>query len=236
MPAYSEVAVEQILPKKPTAAWKKYLATRNDSSNAEQWASTLGNQTLVNASEKRHNDLFDKKKIRYALSCFPCTKALSGYSHWTSKQIQARAKNLAAAALKVWTLPEEFNATIQDVAEIFTLDSDLNAFTSTRPATFSVSNMAQEISTWRELLREVVRKFYTLDGDTFRRAAQMENVPKRLFQTEPTNFKIDDGFYMKIDFDTKTCLRSTKILVENFDRLGGTNFKDEIWFTLRQET
>ena len=235
LPAYSEVDVEQILPKKPNAAWKNYLIERNDLQFHEPWIQALGNQTLVNASEKGRNDVFGKKKIRYALSSFSCTKTLSGYSHWTSKQIQARAKNLATAALKVWTLPEEFNATIQDATEIFTLDSDLNAFTSTRPATFSFSNMAQEISTWRELLREVVRQLYALDGNTFRRAAQLENVPKRLFQTEPTNFKIDDGFYMKIDFDTKTCLRATKILVENFDRLGGTNFKDDIWFTIRQD-
>lgn len=236
LPAYSEVAVEQILPKKPNPAWKNYLSERGDSQAYELWLQALGNQTLVNAAEKGRNDIFDKKKIRYAQSCFSCTKTLSGYSHWTSKQIQARAKNLAAAALKIWTLPEEFNATIQSAPEIFNLDSDFNAFTSTHPATFSISNTAQEISTWRELLREVVRKFYALDSDNFRRATQLENVPKKLFSSEPRNFKIDDNFYMKIDFDTKTCLRATKILVENFDRLGGTNFKDEIWFTLRQET
>ena len=236
LPAYSDVAVEQILPKKPNAAWKKYLTERGDLQAYEPWLQALGNQTLVNGSEKGRGDLFDKKKIRYALSCFSFTRALSGYSPWTSKQIQARAKNLAAAALKVWTLPEEFNATIQDAADVFNLDSDFNAFTWTKPATLSVFGTEMKMPYWNHMLHEVAQQLYALDGDTFRRATQLENVPTRLFQTEPTNFKIDDNFYVKIDFDAKTCLRMMKILAENFDRVGGTNVKDEIWFTLKPQS
>lgn len=236
LPAYSDVAVEQILPKKPNAAWKSYLTERGDLQAHEPWIQALGNQTLVNASEKGRGDLFEQKKIRYALSCFSFTKALSGYSQWTSKQIQARAQKLAAAAVKVWTLPEEFNATIQNATEIFKLDSgDFNAFTWTKPATLSVFGKEMKMTHWNRLLWEIAKQLYALDKDNFRKAAQLENVPKRLFQTKPTNFKIDDGFYIKIDFDAKTCLRMAKILADNFDKFGDTNCKDEIWFTLQPQ-
>ena len=233
--AYSDVAVEQILPRKPNDNWKKHLTERGDLQAYEPWLQALGNQTLVNGSDKGRGDLFDKKKIRYALSCFACTKALSGYSHWTSKQIQARAKNLAATALKVWTLPEEFNATIQDAENIFTLDSDFNDFTGKHPATLSVCDKEMNVRYWKNLLCEIARQLYARDGDTFRRAAHFENVPKSLFQTEPTDFKLDDDFYMKTGFSAKDCLRIAKLLTENFDRVGDTNVKDEIWFTLKPQ-
>ncbi len=235
LPAYSDVAVEQILPKKPNTAWKSYLTERGGLQSHEPWTQALGNQTLVNGAERGRGDIFEQKKIRYARSCFSFTKTLSGDSQWTSKQIQARAQKLAAAAVKVWTLPEEFNATIQNATEIFKLEGDFNAFTYTKPATLSVFGKEMKMTHWNRLLWEIAKQLYALDKDTFRKATQLENVPKRLFQTEPTNFKIDDGFYMKIDFDTKTCLRMAKILVDNFDRMGDTNCKDEIWFTLQPQ-
>ena len=235
LPAYSEVAIEQILPKKLNAAWKNYLTERGDLQAHEPWIQALGNRTLVNASEKGRADIFEQKKIRYALSCFSFTKALSGYSHWTSKQIQARAQKLAAAALKVWTLPEEFNATIQNATDIFKLDSDFNAFTWTKPATLSVFGTEMKMTHWNRLLWEIAKRLYALDGDTFRKATQLENVRKSLFPTEPTDFKIDDGFYMQTGFSTKDCLSIAKLLAENFERISGINVKDEIWFTLRPQ-
>lgn len=81
------------------------------------------------------------------------------------------------------------------------------------------------------MLREIVRQLYALDSDIFRRASKIR---QNLFSAEPTDFKIDENFYMKTGFNTETCLKTAKILVENFDRLGDTGIKNEIWFTLRQ--
>ena len=62
----------------------------------------------------------------------------------------------------------------------------------------------------------------------------MENVRKNLFATKPTDFKIDENFFMMTGFSTEDCLKYAKILVENFDRLGDTNFKKDISFTIRK--
>lgn len=85
---------------------------------------------------------------------------------------------------------------------------------------------------WNWLLREIVKQLYSLDSDIFRQAA---SIRQNLFSTEPTYFKLDENFYMKTGFSTKDCLKIIKALVENFDRLGVTNFKDEIQFTLRRD-
>ena len=61
---------------------------------------------------------------------------------------------------------------------------------------------------------------------------------KKIFSASPEKlvspFEIDENFYLGAGIDTKTCLNFANVIVENFDRIGGTNFKDEIWFTLKK--
>ena len=234
LPSYSEATVEHILPQKPNDDWKKYLTARNDSQTHELWLHTLGNLTLTGENSTLSNSAFDKKKEIYSRSNFSYTRALTKYPEWTSKQIQSRAQKLADAAIKIWTLPEEFNSKFIKVGDTFTLDSDFGALRGTKPAIVSISETEIKISNWVDLLREVVKKLYALDKNIFRQAAQMENVRKSLFTTEPTYFEIDDGFYMETGFSTEDCLKIAKVLTENFDRLSVNNFKEEIWFTLRR--
>ncbi|MBQ3336883.1 MAG: hypothetical protein IJG80_05715, partial [Selenomonadaceae bacterium] len=90
------------------------------------------------------------------------------------------------------------------------------------------------IQHWNQMLYEIIRQLYTLDKETFRRANQSVIDKKSLFSTDVTRFRLDDDLYMKTGFDTKNCLRYSKILVENFDNLADTNFMEDIWFTLRR--
>ena len=232
--AYSEATIEHILPQRLNDWWKNYLRMKNDSAAHEIWLHTLGNLTLVDKSDKSSGDRFDKKKNRYAQSKFSYTRAVSIFSDWTSKQIQIRAKKLAAEAVKIWMLPEEFNTPSLPADEIVTLDSDFAALKNSKPATFTISGTEIKLQHWNHIVREIVRQLYALDPYNFRRSAQMENIRRNLFTVEPNDFKIDDDFYMAAGFDTETCLKIIKVLAENFDRLCGTNFKEEIYFTLRR--
>ena len=231
LPSYSEATVEHILPQKLNAAWKDYLTARNDSQTHELWLHTLGNLTLTGENETLSNSNFDTKKNIYARSNFSYTRALNDYPEWTSRQIQLRAKKLAAEAIKIWTLPEEFNSRTVNLDDVFNLDSDFDSLKGKEPATLFILGTEIKMPYWNWLLREIVKQLYTLDSDTFRQASKIR---QNLFSTEPTDFKIDDDFYMKTGFDTKNCLKNAKILVENFDKLGGTNFKEDIYFTLRR--
>ena len=118
--------------------------------------------------------------------------------------------------------------------DTFTLDSDFDLLKGTKPATLVVAETEIKMPHWNHLLREIVRQLYAIDQDIFRRATQMENVRKTLFTTEPTDFKIDENFFMLTGFSTEDCLKYAKVLVENFDRLSEMNFKDEISFTLKK--
>ena len=234
LPSYSEATVEHILPQTLNDTWKNYLKTRNDSQAHEIFLHTLGNLTLTGENSALGNSDFDAKKEIYSCSNFSYTRALVDCPEWTSKQIQARAKKLAAAALKIWTLPKGLNSIIPNLETVFNLDSDFGALTGKNPATLSIAGKEIKMLHWNPMLREIVRQLYALDKDIFRQATQQDNVRKSLFATTPTEFKIDEEFYMSTKrYDAKVCLTFAKILTENFDVLKGTNFKDDIWFTLR---
>ena len=231
LPAYSSATVEHILPQKLSNSWKEYLRERNDSQTHAAWLHTLGNLTLTVYNSELSNGDFDAKKKIYEQSNFYYTRALTKYDEWTSKQIQARAKTLANVAIKVWTLPEELNSRFAKLDEIFTLDSDFGALTGTKPSSVWISATEIKISNWIDFLREVVKHLYAYNEDTFRQASAVRS---SLFTTETTDFKLDDDFYMKTKMDVERCLRTIKALVESFDRLGDTNFKEDITFTLRR--
>ena len=207
LPSYSKATLEHILPQKLNAGWKNYLATHNDSSAHEILLHTLGNLTLTAYNSELGNSDFDHKKKIYAQSNYFYTQALSEYNDWTSKQIQMRAKKLAEAAIKIWTLPEEFKSKFANRDVPFDLDSDFEAFKGTKPAALFIADTEVKIQHWNHLLREIVRQLYALDKDTFRQATQLKNVRQSLFSTEPTDFKIDDDFYMATGFDTESCLK-----------------------------
>ena len=233
LPSYSEATVEHIMPQKLNDTWKQYLRGRNDSSAHEVWLHTLGNLTLTAFNSQLSNADFDAKKKIYETSNFYYTRNLNRYPEWTSAQIQTRAKRLSESAIKVWILPEEFSSRFINFGDTFNLDSDFGVFTGEKPASLFISGTEIKISGWVNILREIVKQLYALDKDTFRQAII---VRRNLFSTEPTNFKLDENFYMDTkNIDTKNCLRIAKVLVENFDHIGGTNFKDEIHFTLRHE-
>ena len=239
LPPYSEATVEHIWPQSLTDAWQDYLKTHDDSQAYKILLHTLGNLTLTAYNSELGNAPFDKKKEIYLQSSYPYTRALANYSEWTSKQIQTRAQKLAAEAIKIWILPKEYNSVLPNTKEFFNLDSDFALFTHKKPATLSIAGTEKNFSNWNELVLEIMQQLYKSDKDIFRKAVQMENVPrgKNLFSSNQNNFtqfiKIDNELFMDSKFDTKTFLRVVKIILENFEKLGGENFSEDIYFTLK---
>ena len=236
-----KATVEHILPQRLNANWKNYLETRNDLQAHEILLHKLGNLTLSAYNSEISNSDFETKKKFYAESGFFYTRELKTFTDWTSAQIQIRSKKLANEALKIWILPEKYNSATVEVGNIFTLNSDSGIFTGKKPALLSISNVEKEIKNWRDFLREIIKMLCTIDKNIFKEIIQMDNVPrgKKLFSANPENvygpLQIDENFYVayKYDFDTETTFKIAKILVENFDYVCGTNFKEEIWFTLK---
>ena len=238
LPPYSKASVEHIMPQKLSAGWKNYLMSKGEY-GLSALVHTLGNLTLMaqEYNSKLRNEDFEVKKNEYAKSNFFYTRELKNYSDWTSNQIQVRAKKLASAALKIWALPEGYNITTTTTNTTFYLDDDLGIFTGTKPATISISNVEKNIKDWRELLETIFKTLYEKDAAVFKQAVQKENRMK-LFTNESAEMrsplKIAENCYIESNSSTESKLYALKKVVENFDSISSTNFKDDIWFTLRQ--
>ena len=234
LPHYKNIYVDYVMPKKLSKNWSDYLSSKNDLDNHDAYLNSLGNLVLT-ADKTRNNAAFSEKRVNFATSNFYYTRSLSNSADWTSKQIRHRAEILAGLALKIWLLPEEYQIPTETEISIYTLDSNFKIFTGKKLSTISIFGKEKPMRKWRDFLREMITQLYNLDKEIFRQAANNLN-RATLFDTEPkkfeTPFEIDKNYYMEIHFRASECLNIIKNLVENFDRLGGTDFKSEIWFTL----
>ena len=221
-----KATVEHILPQRLNTNWKNYLETRNDLQAHEFLLHKLGNLTLSAYNSEISNSDFETKKKFYAESGFFYTRELKTFTDWTSAQIQIRSKKLANEALKIWKFPEKYQTSI--IAENnFTLDDDFEKFIGTKPNSVLISDTEIKVKNWRDLLQEILNFFYRLDENIFRQALQQENIPQRVRKN------VDKPNLGNIALSAIDSLRNAKKFVENFDSLGGTNFKDEILFTLK---
>ena len=239
IPAYDKSSIEHIIPQHLNNDWKKYLQSKNDIDIYRQYLHTLGNLTLTNYNEKLQNTNFNIKKEEYAQSNYYYTKDLASYNDWTSKQIRLRAEKLANLALKIWILPEKYNENLMTTEKIFNLDSDVGFFKGTQLDTVSIFGEEEKIKYWSHFLIEIAKRFYALDRDIFKQAVSKDNVPARsiLISTSKhdsmRSFKLDDEFYICTNFSAIDIFKIIKEIVKNFDTISNTSFKDEIWFTLK---
>ncbi|MBR1396753.1 MAG: DUF262 domain-containing protein [Selenomonadaceae bacterium] len=239
IPSYDKSSIEHIIPQKLNNDWKKYLNSKNDFEIYRQYLHTLGNLTLTNYNEKLQNVNFNTKKEEYIQSNYYYTKELSAYNDWTSKQIRLRAEKLANLALKIWILPEKYNKNLPVSEKIFNLDSDSDLFKGTQLDTVSIFGKDKHIKYWSHFLIEISKQFYTIDKNLFKQAVSKDNVPMRsiLLSTSKYNsmrsFALDNELYICTNFSAIDIFKIIRAIVKNFDSISKTNFKDDIWFTLK---
>ena len=230
LPRYKDIYVDYVTPKKLNKIWRDYLTSKNDLNNHEVYLNSLGNLVLTEDS-KRNVSFFADKRVKFATSKFYYTRDLKSYSDWTSRQIRRRAEELADIALKVWILPEKYNSPAAVDSNIFTLDSDFRNLKGTKPQILSILKKEETVSSWKEVTQKTLAALYETDSETFTKAAE------NFISTNANDFrapaKISENFYVETNNDTKNLLERIKIIVESFDGISGANFKDEIWFTLK---
>ena len=101
------VTIEHILPQEPKE-WLSHLAEIHDTSYLEN-THKIGNLTLTKLNSEISNDRFEKKKRFYADSGYAITREISEYEDWNSSKIRKRSSAMAAEAVDIWPLPDEYN-------------------------------------------------------------------------------------------------------------------------------
>lgn len=240
-PLYSNGSIEHICPKTLSKKWTEYLNTKHDLMNYEKFVHTLGNLTLTGYNSELSNDTFENKKIEYKKSNYIHTRNVSENTDWTSEQIKQRANKLSTIALKIWNLPSEYNKEMAvDTGITYTLESDLESFTGTKPETISILETQKTIMNWSDFLIEIAQTFYNLDNLLFLELLSYDKFPgtKTILSTTPNDMtkyhEISNGLYINTNNSTVESLKLIKCIIDYFDTNTDANFINDIWFTLRR--
>jgi alkylated DNA nucleotide flippase Atl1 len=108
--AATKLTVEHILPQTPSAEWLAALAQDarpgEDAAEVhERLLHTLGNLTLTAQNAKLSNHPFDRKKSLFDHSHLELNREIAETSQWGAAEIEARGRELAARAVKLWPAP-----------------------------------------------------------------------------------------------------------------------------------
>lgn len=242
LPPYESGTIEHVMPQTLSKEWADYLNKRNELKNYELYLHTLGNLALTNYNSTLSNSLFRDKCGEYIKSNYAYTRDLPMYKEWTSVEINTRGLTMAQDALNIWKLPQNFNKNLPiENGVTYNLQADFPSFLGTKPAIVSVCDEEETITTWADLVVKTAKKLRSLDSDIFDQT--VERISKRrikpLFYREDNgprrSAKLDDDLYINLDYHTDENLQNVKDLVETFDGIAGTNFIDDIWFTIRRK-
>jgi len=110
MPSFltiKHLSVEHVMPQTLTDEWRQHLVDHGEDPTAvhAQLLHTLGNLTLSAYNSELSNNVFDRKQQMYSTSHFELNKALAESPNWTSKEIFARADDLADRVIQTWSGP-----------------------------------------------------------------------------------------------------------------------------------
>jgi hypothetical protein len=100
-------SIEHVMPQTLTDEWRQHLIDHGDDPLVvhSQLLHTLGNLTLSAYNTELSNRVFDRKQQMYSSSHFELNKALADSPSWTSKEILARADELADRIIRIWSGP-----------------------------------------------------------------------------------------------------------------------------------
>ncbi len=140
--------IEHIMPR-DTKQWMNYLISISDNSYPE-FMHKIGNLTLTKLNAEMSNDKFEKKKLIYKTSNYMITRELAALDCWNSQTIRKRCAAMAAEAVSIWRLPEEYNN-----------ENDSDFFFNMDESTETLFNTLREtITEFDPSIREVLNKHY----------------------------------------------------------------------------
>lgn len=98
--------VEHVLPQTLNEPWGEMLGPQAERVHAD-CLHRPGNLTLSGYNQQLWNHPFNVKRDRYAQSNIVLTRELAEYEQWTEVEIEARGRQLATEAARIWLGPKD---------------------------------------------------------------------------------------------------------------------------------
>lgn len=236
-----DATIEHIIPQTLSNEWKAYLINEKDLENYELCAHTLGNIALTKYNSELSNDCFAEKKKIYSNSNFLFTKQVSEYDKFTSKQIHHRAEKIANLALEIWKLPEEYNKVSgYSIGLVYNLDSDISSFAGVRPDIVGICGQEFKVVDWKEMWIKFNEVIYKMDKELYYKMSKMKDATWSPLTSANRDYRFNheldkDELYLNTVIIPYCILTSMSEMINYIDKIKDTNYRDEIWITVKKK-
>jgi len=241
LPPFSGSTIEHVVPQTLTKRWAAYLEEKNDIKNYESNLHRLGNLALTNYNSELSNKDFEEKKKILSNSNYENTRSIATFTDWTSAQILKRSVSLADKALKVWFLKDGISDERSiDTGKTYDLTADFDSFSGLKPSFVGVCDEEIEVSNWSDFLVFTARKFYEknpLIMDELAKNQALFPGNKQVISHSCSDMRrygeVGGNWYILTNFDSQSILECIEAIANIFDKKFETNYKEDIWFTIK---
>lgn len=226
---YNKLNIEHVMPQTETNYWKNQI---NENSEYTEVVNRIGNLTLVDYrdnSSMGNRDFETKKEVLNKSRHIKMNEDILNKNIWNENEIEIRSRKLADEFIKIFKYPKlEIE---EDVYKTTNLNEDVieRIYYSTIPVELKIGEESKidEINTWTDVYREVLKFLFNTDKEQFLKATQkiFENYEYKNNQFSYNEsdlrspIEIDEGFYADANKNTdeKLILLQRMINLMNID-------------------
>ena len=241
LPAFDDetITVEHIMPQTLHAQWKVYLS-KETMESYEASLHRLGNLTLTNYNGEMSNKSFDEKKSVYKNTNYHYTKEIVSYEQWQIGEINDRSDMMAKEALKIWTLPSQYQQAKAAPKSLHALGEDTSQFAYTRPSQLMIGDNEYPVNYWADFLPLLCQVLGKEDRKVFNDIARSGKISAFAIEDDghdyannPSFWHIEDDLYIRQFMSASSILETVSKITKAFDEAAGTDYSSNILFTLK---
>ena len=241
LPAFDDetITVEHIMPQTLNAQWKVYLS-KETMENYETSLHRLGNLALTNYNGEMSNKSFDEKKAIYKNTNYHYTKEIVDFDQWQIEEINDRSEAMAKEALKIWELPAQYQQAKAAPKSLHMLGEDTSQFTYTKPSRLMIGDNEYPVSYWADFLPLLCQVLDKEDHKVFMDIARSGKISAFAFEDDEHDYAgnssfwhIEDDLYIRQFMSAINILETVSKITKAFDEAAGTDYEDNILFSLK---
>lgn len=234
-----DITIEHIMPQKLTPEWKIDLGRKYEDIHT-QYLHTIGNLTISGHNSELSNNSFASKKNIYQNSNISLCRSICDYDVWNDETIKNRAMSLFKTALKIWSLPPEYNsrnANKQAISynTLYNIQTEIN-ITGEKPRQLIIMDTEYSVSSWKDMLKTLCAVFFELDSTIlYNLAHHNDSNSKSIAILNNTSdgmnspHQIAPGLFIETNRSALDILNYSKLICDFYES------SDEVYFMLKSK-
>lgn len=188
-------SIEHIMPQTLTPAWIKELGEDYEEIH-QTWLHRMANLTLTAYNSKYQNYPFVEKKTMkngYADSGIRMNMYIAMRDKWTLDELKERDEYLRSRALTIWASPITEYKPAEKQMDSYSLDDESSLLHGRHIAKYSYKGVEQPVTSWVEMMLEVLKTLYTEDKSVLLKLAVSQD------DGVATHFNLSQGAFIKCE-------------------------------------